>query len=468
MASRFALEGHQHAGLWQVSVGGNTAGQSSAGAGSLMVAGGNNITLSLATAAGGETVSIVGGASLGGIGAGTQTATSGTVILSDSNSITFGMSNSSIITASFSQSTHGHSAISGIGAGTQTATSGTIVFSNSNNFTFGMSGSTRVTASFSESIQTQSIVNAVVIGSNTSGATASISSGTMLLAGGNNITLSQNANSITISAGAGAGGGLAGLANSQTTWTSGTVRLSEVANITINSSQDGASQWFKFSCPAPGGGGGATLSDFRPMENIFTSIGTIPQGSLSIRPVLIPFNVTATAMRFAVSQTVATQSNTSSAGQNLSINVAIYTLNASSLSRASSGSAVNFASYQSNATGSITGMKQLTVPINLNITPGQYWIGVAISTATSGQTSLGQTRTLYGNDRMPTAAQAINIGILGSGTATIRHAYPFQGIYTAATSAPPVSISSGQMNVTSASNPVRANFWFEMRNINIW
>lgn len=38
------------------------------------------------------------------------------------------------------------------------------------------------------------------ISGNTSGATALISSGTMLLAGGNNVTLSQNANSVTISA----------------------------------------------------------------------------------------------------------------------------------------------------------------------------------------------------------------------------------------------------------------------------
>lgn len=44
------------------------------------------------------------------------------------------------------------------------------------------------------------------IGGNTAGATANISSGTYVLAGGNNITLSQNANSVTISAGAGGGG----------------------------------------------------------------------------------------------------------------------------------------------------------------------------------------------------------------------------------------------------------------------
>lgn len=45
----------------------------------------------------------------------------------------------------------------------------------------------------------------VVIGGNTSGATASVSSGTLFLAGGNNVTLSQNGQSITISGGTIAG-----------------------------------------------------------------------------------------------------------------------------------------------------------------------------------------------------------------------------------------------------------------------
>src|SRR6185369_1888804 len=49
--------------------------------------------------------------------AGTQTATSGTVVFSNSNGVTFGMSNSSVITASYTQST----SPGAIAAGTQTA-----------------------------------------------------------------------------------------------------------------------------------------------------------------------------------------------------------------------------------------------------------------------------------------------------------------------------------------------------------
>ena len=73
MASRFALEGHQHAGLYQISVGGNTVGTTSAGAGSIHLAGGPNVTLSGSTAAGGMTLSV----SAPAAGAGTYTFSGG-------------------------------------------------------------------------------------------------------------------------------------------------------------------------------------------------------------------------------------------------------------------------------------------------------------------------------------------------------------------------------------------------------
>jgi hypothetical protein len=77
------------------------------------------------------------------LAAGTQTAnTTGTVVFSNANGVTFGMSNSSVITASINAAGGGIAAA----AGTQTGTSGTVVFSNSNGISFGMSNSSAVTA----------------------------------------------------------------------------------------------------------------------------------------------------------------------------------------------------------------------------------------------------------------------------------------------------------------------------------
>ena len=75
------------------------------------------------------------------------------------------------------------------------------------------------------------------IAGNTSGATANVSSGTYVLAGGNNITLSQNGNSVTISAGAGgAATAISGIQVSNTTYTSGTVTWQNANGISFGSS----------------------------------------------------------------------------------------------------------------------------------------------------------------------------------------------------------------------------------------
>ena len=72
------------------------------------------------------------------------------------------------------------------------------------------------------------------------------SSGTVVISGGANVTVGVNAGTITISAAAGgAGTAISGLANSETTYTSGTVNLSVVGgNMTIRST---TGQAFQFS-----------------------------------------------------------------------------------------------------------------------------------------------------------------------------------------------------------------------------
>jgi hypothetical protein len=87
-----------------------------------------------------------------------------------------------------------------------------------------------------QTVQTQNVVDVTLAG-NTAGALALVSSGTLTLAGGNNITVSQAGNAVTISgpAAGGAQTAISGLANSQTTYTSGTVSLSELGAITIRS-----------------------------------------------------------------------------------------------------------------------------------------------------------------------------------------------------------------------------------------
>jgi len=98
-------------------------------------------------------------------------------------------------------------------------------------------GSLRISAPV-QTVESQSIGMSNI--GNTSGTTGIASGGQVrfLFAGGNNITLSQSLNgasgTITISA-PNAQTGISGIANSQTTYTSGTVSLSELGAITIRS-----------------------------------------------------------------------------------------------------------------------------------------------------------------------------------------------------------------------------------------
>lgn len=425
--------------------------------------------------------------------------------------------------------------------GNTSGTTGTvnrgIVFAGGNNVTLSQSiNASSATISISaanQTLQTQNVHDLSLSG-NTAGVMAQVSSGTLTLVGGNNITLSQNGNAVTISGGAGGGGGGIALANAQTTYSTGTANLIVAGGaLTISS---GANQSFNFSVPqtssltvtgalsistngstisigapafsagisnigntsgtsgiasnqvvfaggnnitlsqATGVGGntvtisaanqgGTVLSRYEYMEGFFTSLGAIGQGSLSINHMYVPFNVTATAARIGGSLSAATNTSATTASANISLWMGIYTLNGSTLSLASSGSANNgfqwSQSASTTANTSVNSMRQMTVPMDVNLIPGEYWMAAVISSA-STYTSAGYT--VYGNNQIAAAATGAVLTPIGSNTTANRDAMLFQGIYTAATAAGPTTIVGSQINNTAASNVMRANFYNEIYN----
>jgi hypothetical protein len=147
------------------------------------------------------------GANVITISAGTLSGSRGSLVFSNSNGVSFGMSGSTITAqhnAITLQSAQTQSNVQGISAGTQVGRTGDILFSNANGISFGMNNSSVITASYTvptivpQTVQTQNRFNLDLSG-NTSGTKVQVSSGTLTLAGGNNITLSQNGNAITIS-----------------------------------------------------------------------------------------------------------------------------------------------------------------------------------------------------------------------------------------------------------------------------
>ena len=168
-----------------VSTGGNAVGNTGTQTGQIVFAGGNNITLSVGTAAGGAQTITISGANAGGaqtgisgIVAGTQTQTSGTLSFANSNGISFGLSNSSVLTASYTvPSTAGLISAINFSAGTTSGNLSALTFANSNGITFGLNAST-VTASFSAP-PAQTVQPVAVSGSNGSFAFSTLTMGNL-------------------------------------------------------------------------------------------------------------------------------------------------------------------------------------------------------------------------------------------------------------------------------------------------
>lgn len=270
---------------------GNTAGVMAViSSGTLYLAGGNNVTLS--QNANSVTIS---GPNMA-IAAGGVTTTASTFTFGDTNGVSFQISNGSIVgsigTYLTSQSNQALSGSNGSFA-FQTAS-----FGISNDFTFyttngsmvgsytvpvqtseprvislnGTSGSLSISGASNITVSAlngstitiygpANILNSFSVSGNT-GTTGSsnITGGGFILAGGSNITLSQSNNSISIHGPSPSAAGIAAIGNtaSSNAFTSGSVQFSGLANITVNTSANGASQYIQISAANPAAAAGVS------------------------------------------------------------------------------------------------------------------------------------------------------------------------------------------------------------------
>jgi hypothetical protein len=258
-----------------VTLGGNTAGVLAlVSSGTLFLAGGNNVTLSQ----NGQSVTIsantVAAANLS-VSAGTTSGAFGGVTFANAGNVSFGLNNGTITaTASylttaayyFSGNTTGQSSSSTANDQSLTISAAGIISGGWSNGSWVLSAT-----SAAQTVQTQNLHD-VSLSGNTAGVLALVSSGTLIIAGGNNITLSQNGQSVTIS-GANVGGaqtGISGIVVSNTTYTSGTVTLQNANGISFGSS----------------GANGVSASYTVPTQASLFALGNTTQNSSTV----LPFN----------------------------------------------------------------------------------------------------------------------------------------------------------------------------------
>lgn len=307
--------------------------------------------------------------------------------------------------------------------------------------------------------------------------------GTISFANSNGVSFGLNGSTITASA-AGGGGGVAIAGNGSTTFTNGTVNFVDAGGaITIGT----AANEINFSVPATsslvGTNGisvsvnGSTISIsavnpyvsrfIYPEANLMTALSAFGNGSMSIQ--YIPFDgyVTATRLDALVSWSAGTSGAANTAAIAMTMFAGIYTRNGATLSSVSSATTqatYTYASNSSNYTGINSAIRAISVPMNINMSPGEYYVGFGFSTAASSvgtaTTNLAQTVSMYGFGGLQSA---LNYAEFNAATATSNNIYSGMGIYSAALSTVPPTISLSAINQTGA-NISRANINLVFRN----
>jgi hypothetical protein len=484
-----------------ISLLGNTAGATSAGTGPLILAGGNNITLSASTAIqGGMSVTIsapnqtvesqtVGISNLGNTSGTSGVASGGQVrlILAGGNNVTL------------SQSVNGASAtitISGANIPAQTVESQTVGISNLGN-TSGTSGVASggqvqlVLAGGNNITLSQSLNGAsatitisapnlgaggafsagVSTGGNTAGSTGitgtqyifvgtgpislSQSTGanggtlsinapaTSSLSAGNNITLTPSGSTISVIGASVLSVGMSNIGN-----TSGTTGLfsNQVVlvggnNITLSQSTGAGGATITISSPAI-----FTKSRFNPYMEAVAVAGQLGQGSLHLHPIPDPDNFQFDRLILDVLVSLAT-STTGSA--TFSFWAGLYTRNASTLSLLASASSSQGLTINGTQNSTIlTGGKLFTMGWTTTITQADLWFGL-VSRSTTG----GAAAITISNYQVSDVNSNFS-GILGVASNATNQDVLGLGFYSASTSAMPGSIGFSQIQGTN-SNALR-------------
>jgi len=338
------------------------------------------------------------GVSTGGNTAGNTGTTIGTVVFAGAGIITLSQSTAagSLATITISATAAAASAVSAIGvstggntAGTTGTTQGTYVLAGGNQITLSQSTAAGSVATVTISGRDAVFGAGVSNVGNTAGSTGT-TFGTIVFAGGNNITLSQStaagslatitvsaANSATVVSGIGVSTGGNTLGSTGTTL--GTVVLAAIGNVTLSQSTAAGSlatisvsvqnqRMTAFTFP----------TDFQ--ETNFT----ISNATLSLLKMFVPLDITATRVQVLMDLT----GNSNSTGA-LTMSLGIYTLSGSTASLATSGSrnltwTSGSATTVSTIYGGVSGTRYRTLGINLTITPGDYLVAWHFRTTNNG------------------------------------------------------------------------------------
>ena len=189
------------------------------------------------------------------------------------------------------------------------------------------------------------------------------------------------------------------------------------------------------------------------------------------------YPVTATRLDALYNVIVASAGTTATAAVAITAQAGIYssflstatngtTTAASLLSWGSTQTTYSYASNSAGVTMLVTaGLRPVSVPININMAPGEYYVGFQLSTS---QSSVGLSTTALGfsmSNECGLGLSATNyVDNFTAVTSSAQGLNQFQGVYTTTTGALPVTIANTQVAQTGISGGIAGNYVFVMRN----
>lgn len=305
-------------------------------------------------------------------------------------------------------------------AGTTSSDLGSVVFSNSNGVSFGLNGSTITATVQTNYLTTAMLSNAATISNiRVSAGTTSNLLSDITFSNSNGVTFGLNASTITASV---------------------------TAPSTLSSYWEGMERLSLLVAP---GNGSVSLVRFQNNQYI-----------------------SGTQIAFQVYQSISSSAVGNTYGQQWTIQVGVFTNDTAgnrlmSLSSGSTQTTYTLASNSAGATQLIgSGVRPITCPLNMNMTPGIYYLAFAWSTNTfssgTASTALNRTVSMIGRGAIMSASFAPVSAYDQATAATVNRLWP-QGILSnGAISSVPLTISHSQITMTGASHS-NANLAFFIR-----
>ncbi len=444
-----------------------------------------NISGTTASASNGLTLSLSANGPDGivAMSAGTQSVSTGTMNFINSNGVSFGMSGSSQMTASHNGITSQTNQSLGLyGVGNTTGQSSSSTFDAR---TLSFQGAGAASVGYSNGSVVISAPNAAAGNVTFSAGGNSAGLASVVFSNSNGVSFGLNGSTITASAAGGAGGGIA-LANSQTTYTSGTANLNVAGGAMTIASTTGQS--FNFSVPATSSlsatGGlnistnGNVISIGVPgiasqwMHNsaaIYSSTtGNMINGTASVARMIIPGHISFSRVDVPVSISGATSAAANTAAMAISAVGVIYSRSGSTLNPIVGQSSTTTYSYASNSGvySSLTGPRVMSFNLATSLSAGEYYFGFQLSSATSSvgtaTTNLGWTvAPIYG-----TSYSALPWADMSAATnQTVNLFQPLQGINSVMVTNTTMTMQQSQVTQSGGtSGGLRGNFIVNLRN----